>query len=266
MFAKLLFRAAPFLLMVAGAILSAGGLAGLFRRAESVPTVASIEEIEAGKAPQAEWLKVSGGHLYWPGAVQDVAHHSGGWSEVEAVYVPLVSQSVAQEWDAAGSPRQRSAGRCKLMVRLKKDVISAKFPFAAQGIAPHSTDPFEPDGLSTAAGTVVPERISSVAHGLWAAGTLDLSNMTLLEHDTRPLQKGEAGLVLAVGLATVVGGLLLGRWMRVRRRRQQQIASAVAAGVRSGFDKAISDVVGGAVRNALAQHAPPRATSQSALQ
>jgi len=69
---------------------------------------------------------------------------------------------------------------------------------------------------------------------------LDFSRITLIEYGTKPMQKGEAGALLGVGIFLLVVCIA---WvvMRRKRARRASMVEAAEADIRDGIAKAISE-------------------------
>jgi len=245
-----LFRLVPWVLMFVGGVWIVGGLATLSGDVETTPTKVSISALERSEFPDAQWLEVSNGYLYWPEAFSHFKTRQflmDGSVEQEVTkglgyYVPLVSGQLAETWlQDTASGQSVSYESCRVLVFFAQQVADRAFPGLARGVAPEQpTELFTVNGISNAAGDLEEE----VAEALEGGTTnLDLSGMIVVRHTDEPLQKGTAAGIVVMGLVVAGPSFLWVRW-RARRRRRKA-ASLDGDQVLPPGDESVHDVTRG---------------------
>jgi hypothetical protein len=217
----LIIRFFDVLLIIAGIVLAIAGVTSLTGKTEEQPTTVSIDALEKGQKPDAKWLKVTGGELYFAGTAKDVKiDKRGNKKDGEGYYIPLGSKTQILEWAIAGVGGKKSLKNCQVLVFLDRDVVKEKWPQLADGNAPSLSAPFEPDG-TIVVGTEASSRLRD--HYTSNYPDLTLANLNVLSHGDKPLQRSGAAVMLGAGLTMVVVGVLI--W-RIKRSRRSQMAMA----------------------------------------
>jgi len=207
----------PYALVVAGAIMCLIGARVIFSNVETSPTEVPIQSLEKGELPEAKWLKITDGRLYWPeGVRQGVRTKKGEELEALAHYVPLVSEGTVRLWLASHKgQRPVSYDHCRVIVRLSGEFVKERFPEMADGKVEHPSDAaslFEVSGTRQSA-TELPKVVkSALAEGVV---NVDFAKLCVVDHGSQPMQRTDALPLICLGVFCLATGSL---WTRARFR------------------------------------------------
>jgi hypothetical protein len=201
------------------------GSFALTQKEETEPTQVSIFDLETGVRPEARWLEITGGHLFWLDSFKHVrvlVDEDGDSTPTDenitkevGVYVPLVSARQAQVW-MEQSREKRSFARCSAFVYFSNQTMAQLYPDVARG---------EPKQLThhyTGRGTVRPiARMDRSLRNKLASQLpgIDTERTMLVHHGSRPAPRGVVATWIGFGFACSLPGVL---WIRWRRRRRTQ--------------------------------------------
>jgi hypothetical protein len=215
MLTRLTIRFFDVLLILTGSVLAVIGFSALLQKTETQSTTVSITALEKGEIPDARWLRVTGGHLYWGGRINRVKTDRRGNEQKTTFYVPLASEAQAAAWAARESAGGKSAlANCRVLVALDPATMRTKFPAEYAGTGENLTTPFDPEGTSHPASAADRDLREFLSANFT---DVNLEQLRLLNEGRSPMQKGTAAVLLAAGLALVGVGVLL--WRRKRARR-----------------------------------------------
>ena len=182
--------------------------------------IATVElsKIEAGAASLPDQVRITGGRLYWPAAMESVQENlrtkaatSNGW------FVPLISGTLLATFEAAEVAGQPvPVELCRVMAKLPPELVEEQFAQLPTGESEEIAPAFELIGTAKP-GRALPLHIK---RGLEEQGSaLEIDRLVYVEHGS-DLAAWQAGLSLAV-----FGGLLFG--FGYRRRKNATRARAL---------------------------------------
>jgi hypothetical protein len=216
------------LLIIAGLALTIVGVSSITGKSEEQPTAISITALESGQKPDAKWLKVTDGELFFPAFAKDTRTDSSG-NQTDGVnyYFPLGSKEQMRKWLLASSSGKISITGCKVIVSIDREVVKTKWPELIDGkLTTRFSAPFTPDG-TVVAGDTASHKLRDYYHKDFP--DLDLSNTLILSNGDKPLQRDRALWMLVAGIVMVVAGVMI--WRVKRHRRRQDAAMLAGAGM-----------------------------------
>lgn len=210
----LIIRFFDILLIIAGAVMAVVGTRSLTGRTEEAPTEVSIAALEKGEKPEARWLKISDGELFFSGTAKDVKIRKGEKSDGEGFYIPMGSKQQVLQWSLSELTGKPSLKNCRVLVVVDRSIVAEKWPEMLAGNPPKNPGTFTAEG-TIVAGTDASTRLQKFYNEKYS--DLDLSQLSVLSNGDKPLQKGGAALLLGCGTGMVILGVLVWRVKRHRR-------------------------------------------------
>lgn len=189
------------------------GLAMGLKEEETEPTEVQVDQLD-GEKPEKEWLKLTGGVVYWPESLTMVSELTRRGRKIssteESTYVPLVSPEVRDEWlevtVRSHGMTKLDYSKCRVLAVVRKDTPRDEFPrkpnVAGKDV---DVDKLLPEFAPT--GRVIPKNWLGDADRRELANTypkLDLDRVLLVEVGSRPPTHTDRGLMILLGVLLLV--------------------------------------------------------------
>lgn len=234
---RLAIRLLPWALCAVAVLFGLIGLSGLLGSTEESPTAVAAKSLTSGDAPKAQYLKITGGVLYWPAAITHYVERDGVQAAdrtIKAYLVPLLDPSDAERWSSLPEGAKRPEIPNLVYASFTPTQANELFPDVTRGEPKSETQAFEPVG-TVKGQTFWPSTFSSYVESSLAIAP---SRVLLLEHGGVPLQKSSSAALLGVG---VLAGAIGGFWLKKRRAAKRlSTGGGVRDGVASGLDAAFA--------------------------
>lgn len=232
---RLAFRLLPWALCAIAVLFGLIGLSGLLGSTEEEPTAVAAKSLTSGEVPKAQYLKITGGVLYWPAAITHYVERDGVQAAdrtIKSYLVPLLDPADAERWSALPDGAKRPEMPSLVYASFTPAQANELFPDVTRGEPKSETQPFELVG-TVKGQTFWPSTFSSYVESSLAIAP---SKVLLMEHGGLPLQKSSSAALFGVGvLAGAIGGL----WIK-KRRAAKHTGGGVREGVASGLDAAFA--------------------------
>lgn len=234
---RLAIRLLPWGLCAVALLFGLVGLSGLLGTTEEAPTAVAAKALTAGDVPKAQYLKITGGVLYWPAAITHYVEKDGVQAAdrtIKAYLVPMLDPADAERWSSLPQGAKRPDIPNLVYASFTPAQANELFPDVTRGEPKSETQTFEPVGTVTGQ-TSWPGTFSSYVESSLAIAP---SRVLLLEHGGVPLQKSSAAVLLGMG---VIAGAMGGLWLKKRRdAKRASLGGGVRDGVASGLDAAFA--------------------------
>lgn len=210
---RIAFRVLPYGLAALSLVLVIVGLVAVFGKVEAQSTPVGVGSV-TNADPAQRWLKISGGGLFLPEALEDYKQDkdSGNRKSV-GFYVPVVTSEQATQWAAAlAENKPMPYPSVVVYVKFSAEEYLKQFPAPDQVKPADYFRPFEPEGLRVDR-TMVSGRLKDF---LVSENRLTLDRVVVIDQGEHPIQKGEGGGMSVVGLLGAVSG---GFWIRRRLKK-----------------------------------------------
>lgn len=178
----------------------------------------AITQLESGVKSPPEWVAVTHGHLYWPGATisfnEDLVTKE---RTPKGVYVPLVSLAHGERLEAqVAEGADPDLANVAAVVFVPQAEVDRDFPWLASGEFSEALTPYEIKGRLKR-GRTMPVHVKK--HIAKHTPTLKVGLVVLLEQGAQPVEWSHVGGSAAIALIMLIAGV-----GRLRRRRETRAA------------------------------------------